>query len=444
MSENNKVVWSDGMFLRPHHFQQQDRYFENLIAYCANARGPHLWGFAELKLDSDLLQTGKLALSTCHGLMPDGTAFNLPDEADLPKPLDLDESIENSIVYLALPVRSGGGADTAAEEKNDGVARYQIRDAKVRDSSGRTETPVQIHVGRLRLRLMLEGEDRRGYHCLGIARIVQVGTDRSVTFDEHYIPPCIDSRVSPELNGFLNELTGLLHQRGEALAGRVSESGRGGAAEIADFLLLQVVNRTQPLIVHLAKTANLHPESLYRLLLQLAGELATFSLDTKRPPEFAEYRHDALRETFEPVKASLRRSLSMVHERNAISIPLEERRYGIRVAIINDRALLREADFVLAVNADMPSETLRRSFPSQAKIGPVERIRELVNLALPGIALSPLPAAPRQIPFHAGVTYFQVDTSHEYWKQLEQSGGLAFHVSGTYPNLSMAFWAIKR
>ena len=444
MSQHNKVVWSDGMFLRPHHFQQQDRYFENLIAYCADARGPHFWGFAELKLDSDLLQTGKFALAHCHGVLPDGTVFKLPEDADLPKPLDLTEDIENSIVYLALPARSGQSADTAAGEGDGGIARYRVHEASVLDSSGRTETPVQIHVGRLRCRLMLEDEDRRGHHCLGIARITQVGADRSVTFDEHYIPPCIDSRVSPGLAGFLSELTGLLHQRGESLAGRVSESGRGGAAEIADFLLLQVVNRSEPLIAHLAKTASLHPETLYRLLLTLAGELATFALDAKRPPVFAEYRHDALRETFEPVKDSLRRSLSMVHERSAISIPLEERRYGIRVAILNDRDLLDQADFVLAVNADMPSEALRKAFPSQAKLGPVERIRELVNLALPGIPLSPLPAAPRQIPFHAGVTYFQLDSSHEFWKQLKSSGGLAFHVSGTYPNLSMALWAIKR
>lgn len=444
MSRHNKVVWSDGMFLRPHHFQQQDRYYENLIAYCANARGPHFWGFAELKLDTDLLQTGKFALARCHGVLPDGTVFDLPDDADLPKPLDLSEEIESCIVYLALPVRGEGAADTAPENTDGGIARYRVHETSARDSSGRTETPVQIHVGRLRFRLMLESEDRRGYHCLGLARILQVGADRSVAFDEHYIPPCIDSRVSPELAGFLTELNGLLHQRGESLAGRVSEAGRGGAAEIADFLLLQVVNRTEPLIAHLAKTTNLHPEPLYRVLLELAGELATYALDSKRPPEFPEYRHDALRETFEPVKASLRRSLSMVHERSAISIPLEERRYGIRVAILNDRSLLGQADFILAVNADVPSEAVRKSFPSQAKIGPVERIRELVNLALPGIPISPLPAAPRQIPFHAGVTYFQLDTSHEYWKQLESSGGLAFHVSGTYPNLSMALWAIKR
>jgi type VI secretion system protein ImpJ len=444
MSQENKVVWSDGMFLRPHHFQQQDRYFESLLGYCTQVQRPHAWGFAGLQLDTELLQTGKFALRECHGVLPDGSVFSLPDQADLPKPLDLTEDIENSVVYLTLPVRGSGAADLAADESEGGIARYQVRETTVRDSSGRTETPVAIHVGRLRFRLMLESEDRRGYHCLGVARILQVGADRRAILEENYIPPCIDCGVSRELAGFLNELIGLLHQRGEALAGRVSESGRGGAAEIADFLLLQVVNRYEPLVAHLAKIGQLHPESLYRLLLTLAGELTTFTLDAKRPPEFAGYKQDALQETFEPLKTSLRHSLSMIIERNAVSIPLEERRYGIRVAIMADRGLLSQADFVLAVNADVPPEALRKSFPSQAKIGPVERIRELVNLALPGVPLSPLPAAPRQIPYHAGVTYFQLDTSHEFWKQLDQSGGLAFHVSGTYPNLSMAFWAIKR
>ena len=51
---------------------------------------------------------------------------------------------------------------------------------------------------------------------------------------------------------------------------------------------------------------------------------------------------------------------------------------------------------------------------------------------------------PRQIPFHAGVTYFELDTSGQYWRELEQSGGLAFHVAGHFPNLEMAFWAIRR
>jgi type VI secretion system protein ImpJ len=42
------------------------------------------------------------------------------------------------------------------------------------------------------------------------------------------------------------------------------------------------------------------------------------------------------------------------------------------------------------------------------------------------------------------VTYFELDTSSDYWKDLEKSGGLAFHVAGKFPNLEMAFWAIKK
>ena len=443
MTQHNKVVWSEGMFLRPHHFQQQDRYFESLIGYCAMAHRPHAWGFAKLELDRDLLQVGKFALTAARGVLPDGTVFDLPADADLPTPLDLNEEVENSIVYLALPVR-GGAVDRESGDEANALARYKVSESEVHDTSGRSDEPVPVHVGRLRFRLFLEGQDRRGYLSLGIARIVQVAADKSVAFDDTYIPPCIDCGVSSALGGFINELSGLLHQRGESLAGRVSESGRGGAAEIADFLLLQVVNRYEPLIAHLAKLNGLHPEALYRLLLTVAGELATFTLDEKRPPGFPDYRQDALYETFEPLRASLRRSLSMVIERTAIPIALEERKYGVRVAVFTDRDLLGQADFVLAVNADVPGERLRSAFPAQVKIGPVEKIRELVNLALPGIPLVPLPAAPRQIPYHAGVTYFQLDRSSPFWKQLEQSGGLAFHVSGKYPSLEMAFWAIKR
>ena len=31
MSWDNKIIWSEGMFLRTQHFQQQDRYVERLV-----------------------------------------------------------------------------------------------------------------------------------------------------------------------------------------------------------------------------------------------------------------------------------------------------------------------------------------------------------------------------------------------------------------------------
>jgi len=98
-----------------------------------------------------------------------------------------------------------------------------------------------------------------------------------------FIPTVLDARAAPVLATFMVELQGLLHQRGEALAGRVSATGRGGAAEIADFLMLQAINRYEPLATHLLTGGLVHPEDFYQFCICIAGELATFTSTSKRP-----------------------------------------------------------------------------------------------------------------------------------------------------------------
>lgn len=256
-----------------------------------------------------------------------------------------------------------------------------------------------------------------------------------------YLPPSLSSRAC-QLAAFTVEIHGLLHQRGEALAARLAQPGRGGVAEIADFLFLQTVNRFEPLLKHLTELANLHPERLYSVMLALAGELSIYR-EARRPIDYPVYYHDALERSFLPLMQDLRASLSLVIESSAIPIELQERSHGVRVAIVSDRNLLRSANFVLAVNAQMPGEALRGHFPSQVKLGPVEKLRDLVNLALPGIGLRALPVAPRQIPYHAGYTYFELDRSSELWKALEKSGGMAMHIAGDFPGLELECWAIR-
>jgi type VI secretion system protein ImpJ len=214
-------------------------------------------------------------------------------------------------------------------------------------------------------------------------------------------------------------------------------------AEIADFMLLQIVNRAQPLVTHFNAMNGLHPESFYQACIALAGELATFSQPGRRPQLFPAYRHDRLGETFEPVIEALRLALSRVADPQVVSIPLEERRYGLRVALVADRTLFSGATFVLAVRAQVPTDTLLSAFGSQVKIGSIEKIRDLVNLQLPGIALRALPVAPRQLPFHAGYIYYELDDRNEAWASLDASAGMALHVAGEFPGLAMELWAIR-
>ena len=211
--------------------------------------------------------------------------------------------------------------------------------------------------------------------------------------------------------------------------------GQAGVAQVADFLLLQSINGWQNVLAHWADAANLHPEALYTALVQMAGELATF-LETRRPNAYPAYRHDDLQRSFAPVVADLRRALSAVLEATAMPIPLREARHGVRVGPITDRSILRASNFVLTVQADVQAEQLRRLFPSQVKIGAVEHIRELVNVALPGIAVRPLPVAPRQLPFYAGATYFELDRASPHWQQMQNSGRVRNPRIGGFPQSS--------
>ena len=141
--------------------------------------------------------------------------------------------------------------------------------------------------------------------------------------------------------------------------------------------------------------------------------------------------------------ASLRESMSKVMTQNAIAIPLEKRRFGISLAIVPDRSLFGSAVFVLAARADGPAENVRQRFPAQVKVAPAEVIGDLVRQGLPGVPVVPIPVAPRQIPFHAGYAYFELDQSHDLWTQLKDSGGVAIYVSGDFPGLAMELWAIR-
>jgi type VI secretion system protein ImpJ len=444
MGWDNKVVWSEGLFLQPQHLQQQERYLERLIRGSTAGIAPVAYGFTKLEIDTDLLSLGKLALRNAAGILPDGTPFSIPDHADHPAPLDVPETVRNATISLVLPARQAGAMDTAPADRLETAARFSVAEHEATDTNAGYQSVATVPIGKLRLRLALEAEGRAGNVALGVAGVVEVRSDRSIVLEESYIPPVLFCGTSGLLAGFVAQLQGLLHHRAEALAGRVSESATRGAAEITDYLILQVCNRYEPLITHLTAAAGqIHPESLYRVLLSLAGELATFTESRKRPAVFPPYRHDDLNATFRPVIAALRQALSAVIDQNAVPIPLQERRHGIRVGPITDRSLVTDATWVLVVKAQVPPETLRRGFPNQVKIGPVEQIVDLINVALPGIAVSALPVVPRQLPYYAGRSYFELDRSSPYWAALARSGGIAIHITGDIPGLELECWAIR-
>src|SRR6202162_2845175 len=92
MKNLSRVVWSEGMYVGPHHFQAQYRYFEDTI----NSATSRLWyqPYASCGFDADAeaLRNGTVALIHARGVFPDGLSFHMPDSDSLPPARKIEES----------------------------------------------------------------------------------------------------------------------------------------------------------------------------------------------------------------------------------------------------------------------------------------------------------------------------------------------------------------
>ena len=153
MSWNNKVIWSEGMFLRPVHFQQHMRYVESLVESRCRAVANHAWGFSMLRVDEQLLTLGKVAVTEARGVFPDGTPFNIPADDDPPTPLDVPDDVRDMIVYLSLPVRRQGMDEVAARGSPNGLERYTPTEFEIRDANKGSSSTAEVEIGKLNVRL---------------------------------------------------------------------------------------------------------------------------------------------------------------------------------------------------------------------------------------------------------------------------------------------------
>src|ERR1700730_18613744 len=172
MSAHNRVIWSEGLFLQPQHFQQQERYFERYVEARCQALVPHSWGFTQIEFERDLLSIGKVAVRQVAGVFPDGTPFRMPDDDPLPKPIDIGPDVRDQILYLAVPLRRAGELE-ADRDAADELARHDVRELQARNATSSGGDPALLEVGALRTRFLLASDATEAYACLPLAHLVE-------------------------------------------------------------------------------------------------------------------------------------------------------------------------------------------------------------------------------------------------------------------------------
>ncbi|MFC5506343.1 MULTISPECIES: type VI secretion system baseplate subunit TssK [Hyphomicrobiales] len=440
MSWYSKVVWSEGLFLRPHHFQQNDRYLENLLENRVRHVTPYPWGFSVLEIDRDLAQQSRIGLRRAVGVMPDGTPFALPDNSPLPAAIEVPENAAGQIVWLSLPLASPNTREVE-DAPTGSASRYVPSTEMLIDSTAPLRIEEEIDVAHPRLTLELRKTAKAGYVGLALGRILEV-RDRAVLFDEKFAPPVLVCSAYPVIEGWLDRVIGWIDNKLEELARYAADPTAGGGLQSADYFMLQLLNRQIPQLRHLRQSRYVHPERLFETFLGLAGELATFTTAERRARDYPAYDHDDLEACFTPLVRDIQDFLSANLGRRAIRLEITERAPNAFMSTIRDRSLVRNATLVLEVAARRPLTEIQAQFPQLFKVGPNTKMNEIVHAHLPGISLVHLPTPPPQIRALTDHVYFYLDRTSPLWPEFSTASSIGMHFSGDWPDLELELWAV--
>lgn len=441
MAESGKPIWYQGMFMRPQHFQQQERYWETFINEHVSGQFGYGWGIRQLEIDPAALEVGRLHITQIAVTLPDGTPLSAPGGADLPPPRIFGGEATGKRVMLALPIRRTDASEVSATDSVEHERRWRRLSVSLRDISREDEEYCEIQVGRLAPVLLLEDEVTGAYGSVPIARIKNV-SETALILDDNYLPPVMNCNAHAGYRRTLSDIRAILHRRAETLVKQLDPSTATGLSDMLDFLLLQMMNRHEAAFVHMMQLDHIQPERAFVATAELAAELTTFLPERRaEPPPI--YDHSDPGPGWRKLVRTITAAFSLIADRHGLELPLERQANGSHVATIHDRSLLEDARFILIVRENAPREVDQVKIENRLKVGSVDTLREIVNLQLSGIPCKTIPVVPRGLPYYPNANYLEVDRTVPLWEEVRTSASLAIYIAAGQTYYALQLWAIR-
>ncbi len=436
----SRVVWSEGMYLGPHHFQWQSRYYEDTIHFATSALWFEPWGLSGCRLDAEALLNGTVSVLHARGIFPDGLVFDMPDSDPPPPPRNIAELFpptrERLTILLAVPPRRRDGLNCLpAEQQNGEPVRYLAESRLLADeNTGRDEKSVRL--GRKNIRLMAETEPLEEWVTLPLARVMRDGAGHFV-YDPDFVPPCIELTASDRLMMLLKRLVEILEVKSSALArSAIPQPGLSAgysAQQVASFWFLHAINSALAPLRHIYQTRRGHPEQLYLELVRLAGALCTFGLES-HPRNLPLYDHRNLDECFSELDRHIRFHLEAMVPSRTVAIPLRRAAQYFFVGDIADTRCLGPSRWILGIRARLGEAELIAKTPQLVKICSQQFVPELVRRALPGLVLTHLPVPPTAISARLEWQYFSLTKAGPCWEHMVKTRQVGIYVPGELPD----------
>lgn len=270
-----RPLWGRGQMVSPQHFQQEAAQAAWHTECVARLGAIHPWGVARTAFDAALLKQGKLKADHLCVRFADGTLTDSDNADALPPVMTLPETESHELtVVLALPHEyENGGNCLQPEQKAERPVRWRLAWREVRNRYG--DDSRQIAVMQPELTLRTEDNDNGNYQTVAVARLKR-DSQGDWSQDASFIPPLLNVQASRWLTEQTEYLTGQLRARLQRLMSMRRESNERMAdfavADVSLFWLLNALNSAEPVLSHLVRYPQVHPERLYQALWALKSQ----------------------------------------------------------------------------------------------------------------------------------------------------------------------------
>jgi len=445
MSGSSKVLWGEGLFLRPQHFQQQDLYHEKRLSTAIAAAHPYTWGISRVSVDQDALANNLLRLQELSAIFPDGEQFNAPSMDSLPEAIRLDDipsTAQTLTYYAAIPMLKDFGGNFSAEDTHN-LIRYGQKNLDTPDLYTQGARAELTFLNKS-IFLVSELEPRDSLITFPLLRI-QRASRGGFELDTTFIPPCIAIKSSAMLIQILRRLMDALQAKVNALYGHHREPSKNviefRSGDIASFWLLHTASVGYASLTHYLNNPQLPPERLFEQLLSLAGGLLTFS-KTYTLSDLPSYDHMHTGERFLKLDIILRDLLNTVISTRYFAIALTEVRPSYFQGQLDSGKIDDKTVFYMAVSATMPGIEIVEEVPILFKIGAPDDVDKLVLSSMPGVKIAHAPQVPAAIPVRPDTYYFALDNKSPLYERMLQAQSISIYVPSGMSDLRIELLAV--
>jgi type VI secretion system protein ImpJ len=447
----NKPVWSEGVLVSQHHFQQQDRYHEQLLADRVRAVVHYDWGITELEIDPAGLASSQLRIVKFKAIWPDGASLACGEGYDQPAPpprnfeAAFTAGVDRLEVFLGIVDEGEATPILSRPHEPQSGRRFVQATRSVPDlnSGGSVE---ELEWARPNVRLFIGNERRDGYSVVRVAELIRQATGRAIVRDNH-VPPVLHLEASPFLQAGLNRVLTVATSRQKDLAAERGQRTQGNvefhATAAQTFWLLHTLNGAIPILSHLLDTPRAHPEEAYLVLASLIGQLSSFSADSD-PRSVPKFNYLELGDMFEVMFARAVSLLSGQVDKPYVEIELERRADGMFLGKLRDPKLISHEIFV-AVQANQVDAVVRDRAPAVLKIASWNQIYDVVKQARRGVRVDVEWNPSVALPVRPGVCFFRVRREGNFWDEVASSSTLALYLpsDGDWKDANLAVYAIE-